>query len=241
MAIPASVTLYVRWTNGQPLSGTTYTANTPDVPDAHTWTAVNGATLGTDADAPWSGQYMAELDGNNRMDTTVSSATVQATTGRFYIEAEGGPNANGDLLLVAPTTVNNGRVRVRKTGGGNLLVNCSTNGGANSAEVDLGAYPTGDYAVEVIYDITNGTAANRLQARTYGVGDTPPSFTTITGGSLPSGTTDQYTSVIVGDNTGWDNSGLKVNRIAFSNDTTEDLSNLSEGGAAAELMPQACL
>jgi len=232
MAIPASVTLYVRWTNGQPLSGTTYTAVAPDVPVSHTWTAVNGATLGTDPDAPWSGQYLAELDGNNRMSTTVSSATVATTTGRFYIESEGGPNANGDLLLVSPTTINNGRVRIRKTGGGNLLVNCATNGGANSAEVDLGTYPTGAYAVEVIYDIANGTAANRLQARTYAVGGSPPAFTTITGGSLPSGTTDQFTSLNIGDNTGWDNSGLKVNRIAFSNSITEDLSNLTESSGA---------
>jgi hypothetical protein len=176
---------------------------------------------------------MAELDGNNYVSSTVSSSTVAATTGRFYIEGEGAPNANGVMLIIAPTTANNGQIRIKKTGGGNLLVNITTNGGSNAAEVDLGTYPTSDYAVEVIYDTTNSTAANRLQARTYGVGDTPPSFTTITGGSIPSGATDQYTSLTVGETTGWDSSGLKVNRIAFSNDSTEDLSDLDESSGVS--------
>lgn len=228
MSLPASTTLYVRWTNGQPLSGTTYTHAGADVPGSHTWTAQNGATLGTDADSPWNGQYLAELDGNNRMDSTVSSSTVPTTTGRFYIEAEGGPNANGDLIRFEPTTANNGRVRVKKTGGGNMLVNITMNGGAEVAEVDLGTYPTGAYAVEVIYDTTNGTAANRLQARTYAVGGSPPSMTTITGGSISSAATDQYVILYVGDNTGWDNSLLKVNRVLFVSDTTEDLSAVTE-------------
>jgi len=217
------------------LSGGTYTAVAPDVPVAHTYTFGASAALVVDNDSPWDGQYLADLDVayNSYVTSTLSSATMQATSGRVYIEGEGKPNSGGsELLRLAPTTALNGRVKVEPNGT-NMRVAFTVDGGNEQAEVDLGTWPASPYAVEIIYDRGAATANERLRARTWALSGSPGSFVN-SSPTISSGTTDQYTLLQLnysGDTP--DSSPLQVNRIIISNDPAEDLSAVSEGGGAA--------
>src|SRR5574343_118652 len=106
-----AVLLYVNWDNGT-LSSGTYTAATPDIPNGHTYTFANSATVGVDNDSPWSGQTLAELTAwNKSVSATLSSSTMQATSGRIYVEWEGElENAGASILYLAPTSANNGKI-----------------------------------------------------------------------------------------------------------------------------------
>ena len=237
MAIPASVTLYVNWTNGQPLSSGTYTAVTPDKPNAHTWSFASGATLAQDNNSPWNGRYLANVGASfeHAVTSTVSSSTVQATSGRFYFECTAwSPSGSVTQFALLATSPENGRIRVRNVSG-NIVVGFDWNGFGSFAEVNLGTRPTNPYAVEVIYDSNNGTANQRLRARMWELSGSAGSFTNATSTGGGAATTDQFTSLYVGDNDGNGTPSLQYGRVAFSNDTTEDLSNLDEssGGGAA--------
>jgi len=233
MAIPASVTLYVRWTNGQPLSGTTYTAVAPDVPVGHTYTFNNSASLAVEAGSPWNGQYLAQLDTGTRfLSSTVSSSTVQATSGRILIEVAPltvSTGLNENYFRLYATTSNNGEVRVRNSTTDTVNVLGYWSGG-NQVNVSLGAEPSNPFNVEIIYDTNNATASLRMRARMWEIGSSVPSFTDIGAGSVQN-TTDQFTTVEYGDGGGA--AGLKANRLIISNDITEDLSAVTESSTNA--------
>jgi hypothetical protein len=231
MAIPASVLLYANWSNG---SGT-YTAATPDKPDAHTYSFNAGATIAVEAAAPWSGQSLAQLEsGTRNVTSTLSAATAQATSGRYFFECTpigaAGNGTNLGMFEIYATVSSNGIIRVRRQNAGNIEVLGYWSGGYQTT-VSLGAESANPYCVEVIYDTTNGTAASRLKARMWDVGGSPPSFTD-SDGTGANAATDQFTTLGIGDG-GNGTPNFKVGRIAISNDITEDLSALDEGAGAA--------
>lgn len=232
MAIPASVILYVNWGNGQPLSGSTYTAVTPDVPNSHTFTFNSSASLTQDNNSPWNGQYLANLaSGVRNITSTVSSSTVNTTSGRVYVEAAPQSTNSSTMFQFQSTNVLNGRVRVIRTSGGDMSVEgLHANDGAYET-VSLGTYPTNPFGLEIIYDFNNSTANQRLRARVWTLGNAAGSF--VDAGSTGGGasTSDAFTSLSMGDSNNG-TTGLYIGRIAFSNSTSEDLSSLSEGSAS---------
>lgn len=226
MPIPASVLLYANWGNG---TGT-YTAATPDVPNGHTYSFNAGATIGVEAAAPWSGQSLADLSaGVRNVSSTVSAATAQATSGRYFFECVPmGSGANGNncnAFSLYATVDSNGNIRTRRSSAGDTQVLGYWSGGFQ-AQVDLGAESANPYCVEVIYDTTNGTDTLRLRARMWDVGGSAPAFTNC-GAGAASAATDQFTTLRLGDD-GNGTGALKVGRIAISNDIAEDLSALDE-------------
>lgn len=219
-----AVTLHVDWTNGQPLSGGTYTANTPDIPDNHTYTFSN-AVLTQDNDAPWNGKYLADLSTSVRsVTTTVSGTTVANAAGRFCIKCE--PLTENTKQFEAKNdSVLNGLLRVSRVAG-NLEVLSLCNNDGQSNTVALGTYPTGPFAVEVIYDFNNATANQRLRARSWLLSGSPGTFTDATSTSGGASTNSAFTSIKLGsDDTSL---GLMYGRVTFSDDITEDLSSYSE-------------
>lgn len=231
MAIPASVLLYANWVNG---TGT-YTAATPDKPNAHSYTFNASASIATEAAAPWNGQSLAQLNsGTMNVTSTLSSATVQVTSGRFFYEATpigaAGNGFNLHIFKIVAATSANGEFRVRRSSSGEIHVDGFWNG-AQQVDANLGAESSNPYCVEVIYDTNNATAADRLKARTWDKSGSAGSFTTYGAGSAQSAS-DQFTTLNLGmSGTGTPN--LKIGRIAISNDIAEDLSNLDEGAGAS--------
>jgi hypothetical protein len=93
-----------------------------------------------------------------------------------------------------------------------------------------------EHNLEFIYDTNNGTANQRLRYRQWVIGGTVPgSFTNCSGSSSAGATTGDFNSLECGDSDGID--GLYFGKMFFSDDTTEDLSTLLGGGAAATSLP----
>jgi len=230
MPIPASVILYVNWGNGT-FSSPTYTADTPDVPDAHTWGFANSGTVQVEAGSPWNGQSVAYLPNyNSNVSSTLTSATMQATSGRVLIEVNTADVTFYKFARFSATNAANGVIWFVKSGG-NLLVRAEWNGSGSTAEVSLGTYPTAEYIVEYIYDFNNGTANQRLRARTWSIGGSAGSMNNATSTAGSAATSDQFTSFNAMPD--GEIPGLKFGRIMVSDDTAEDLSAVSEGGGAA--------
>ena len=233
MAIPASVTLYTNWVHGA-LVSTTYTQATPEIPNAQTWTFVGSRAV--ESASPWNGQTLADFTAawNHHAVTTVSASTFAASAGRLLIEVDTMAD-NHRILNVTAASVSNGLLRVERAAG-NLVVSLAWNNYNNAATVDLGTFPTSPFALEVIYDSLNQTRAERLKARTWTIGGTPPvAFTNATstdGGSRVA--TDQFRSLKFGNPDS--DSFIRVGRLIVSNSMTEDLSVASEDGAAASLI-----
>lgn len=228
MSIPASVNLYVDWDNGT-YSSPTYTAAAPDVPVSHTYTFTN-ATRATEAGSPWNGQWLVTL--NNyaaKVESTVSSATVATTSGRFLAEFGGTFTAGYDILDVRNVASQlDGMIRVQHTGGGNLQIVLTFNSDGSSNEVNLGTFPSVPFAVEVIYDSTNATANQRLRARTWSIGGSAGSMNNSTANTGSAAATAEFTLLKLG---GDELNALKIGRVMFSDDIAEDLSVVSEGSA----------
>lgn len=223
MSIPASVTLYANWVHGT-LSAGTYTQASPEVPNGHTWTFTN-STKAVHSESPWNGQTLAEITSwNSSITTTVSSSTVQATSGRFLLEFNELDSGGYVLFMLRATTEINAHIWALKSAG-NLKVQAGWNNDTASAEVDLGTYPTGDFALEIIYDFNNATSSQRLRARTWAIGGSPGSMVNGTAlGSAAAG--DQFTSFTYAYD--GESGGLHTGRAIFSNSTSEDLSLVSE-------------
>lgn len=225
MAIPASVILYANWDNG---TGT-YTAASPDVPNAHSWTMSN-VTKAVESASPWNGQTIVTLNAwNSNVSTTLSSSTMQATSGRVLVEMDEQDPTFYRIMRFSATDANNGDLWVVKSGG-NLKVMARWNGDTSTAEVSLGTYPTVPFAVEFIYDLNNGTANQRLRARTWNIGSSAGSMNNATSTAGSAATSDQFTSFNMAPD--GEMGGFAIGRIAVSNSTSEDLSNLSEGGGS---------
>jgi hypothetical protein len=139
---------------------------------------------------------------------------------------------DANFFVVNATTASNGRIRVRRNTG-NLVIDFAWDGNNNFVSVSLGTFPTNPFAVEVIYDATNATDSLKLRARAWDIGATAGSFTN-TGDTATDLATDEFTALSLNDG---NQAGPKFGRIAFSNDTTEDLSNLSEGAPPAAVPP----
>jgi hypothetical protein len=231
MAIPASVTLYTNWVHGA-LVSTTYTQATPEIPNAHTWTF--DGSIAAEAASPWNGQYLADFtaDWNDHAVTTVSASTFAASAGRLLVEVQTGAADYPRILTASAAIPSYGLLLVRNVGG-NLQISLDWNDYNHLAEVNLGTFPTSPFALEIIYDTLNATRAQRLQARVWAIGGTPPgSFTAAGytwGGS--SVATNQFTSLSLG--TSDDTSNVLIGRVIVSNSITEDLSAASESGAAS--------
>jgi len=217
--LPASVLLYVDWEHGVLASGT-FTSDTPNVPDAHTFTFTNSATVG--AEGTWDGQYVATFPNfNSVVSSVLSSATMAVTQGRVLVELEGMDSAGDGVGFYAASPAN-GRINIFLTGGGEVWVNLDWQG-SNNKQIDLGAEPSGKYKVEIIYDTQNGTSSQRFRARCW-AGDTPPSFTDSDNfGSADD--TDQFTALRVPLN--GDAHPTRLGRIIICNDITLDLSTIT--------------
>lgn len=224
MAIPASVTLYANWVHGA-LASSTYTAAAPERPSEHAYT-FQSASLTTEAGAPWDGQTLATLPfWYARIYTTVSAATTPTTQGRFLVELNAQEPGGAHIIMLRHAANEwDGHIWFQQSGG-NLHVNMGWNGDSSSAQVNLGAYPTVPYAIEVIYDGTNATANQRLRARWWAIGGTPGSFTNATSASGGPAALAEFTELRIGDE---ELAGLKFGRIIFSNNLAEDLSLVSE-------------
>jgi hypothetical protein len=98
-----------------------------------------------------------------------------------------------------------------------------------SVTVNLGSYTAGTATVvEIIWDTNNATASQRLRARRWTLGGSPPSFSD-TATSSTAGTQDQQTSLQLGNSTtGYE---IQFGRIIVSDDIAEDLSAVTEGEA----------
>lgn len=227
MPIPASVLTYINWLPAN-LSGATYTTVAPEKPASVTWTFAGSAAIYASS-APWpGGQELVDLNnsGSDAVERTISASDMQATSGRIMIEME---PATVDSVIpwrAEAATVGNGRFRVRRDGSGNLTVTLEYSGFGGLCDVQLGAFPTVAFAVEAIYDLGNATRSQRLRARTWSIGGSPGAFTDNSEPTSASGTTDQFVTTSFGDGGA---PGLAIGRVAFSNDITEDLSNLDEG------------
>jgi hypothetical protein len=231
MAIPASVIFYTNWGLGS-LVSETYTQATPEVPNSHTWTFKG--SIAAVAGSPWNGQYLADFSASwsDGAQTTVSSATAQATYGRLLVEVAAFPT-NGRRIFSLETINSNERLRISRNDSANLFL-MFEHGESKYAELDMGAFPTLPAAIEVIYDSNNATAANRLQCRTFAIGGTPGAFSTATGTSGSASTTSQFISVGLAEMGNADTSS-KFGRVIVSNSMTEDLSQVTEAAAVAAL------
>ena len=193
MAIPASVLLYANWKSAN-LSGTTYTYTTPEKPNAFTGTFNANNTIVASGGSPWQvGQELVDLDNNFNcaITHTVSSSTIQATSGRIMFELA--PTSVATVLVsIEAATPANGRMRVSRNGGGNLVVSTLCAGG--DGNVDLGAMSSNPFVVEFIYDCNNATRSQRLRARQWDLGGTPGAFSDNTDVSSSASTTDQFTA-----------------------------------------------
>lgn len=228
MSIPASVGLYIDWKNG---SGT-YTAATPDKPNGHSFTFDN-STIDVEAAAPWNGQKLATLTSwNSAITSTISSAVVSTTSGRFLVEIDSTAYSGADHLIMVRHLANEflGHFWAQRVGGTNLRVSMSWNSESSIAEVDLGTYPTTAFALEIIYDATNATANQRLRARVWSIGGSPGAFVDATYTFGPSGTMSEFTQLRLGEG---EQGGLRFGRVIASNSITEDLSLVSEASPAA--------
>jgi hypothetical protein len=233
MAIPATVQFYTNWLSANLSGGVTYTTVAPEKPVSHVLTFDSDVTLGSAGGAPWlTGQEIADLDNHftANISSTLSSATIQASSGRMYVEFNPTTATAQMLFKVEAATPANGRVRIRIDSGGNVTVQSLCAGG--DGLVDLGAESTNPYAVEIIYDTNNATRSQRLRARMWDLGGTPPSFSDNTDSFSSASTTDQFTYLQVGDG-GDVSTGFKSGRIAISDDITQDLSDLTEGSGVS--------
>jgi hypothetical protein len=238
MAIPASVTLYANWVHGS-LVSTTYTQATPEIPNAHTWGLYGSRTVVTAS--PWNGQTLADFTAawNDRAETTVSSATVQATSGRILVEFDTiSESQSAPIFALSAATASNGRIRIER-GAANLTVTLRWGSWDGDNTVDLGTAPTGPFVIELIYNTQHATANQRLQARTWAVGGTPGSFSNSTSSGGSAGTTNQFTSLFLGSGNDW--SEYRIGRVIIANSTTDDLSVVSEEAAAATSLPRRAL
>jgi hypothetical protein len=233
MAIPTSVLLYTNWLSANLSGGVTYTTVAPEKPVGHVLTFDSDVTLGSGGGAPWlTGQEIADMDNHfsAAITSTLSAATAQASSGRIYAEFNPTTAVSQVFLRLEAATFSNGRVRIQINGAGNVLVGSLCTGG--DGLVDLGTESANPYAVEIIYDTNNATRSQRLRARMWDLGGTPPAFSDNSDVASSAATTDQFTYLQVGDG-GDVSTGMKSGRIAISNSITEDLSNLTEGSGGA--------
>lgn len=224
MSIPASVTLYANWVHGS-LVSTTYTQDTPEVPDAFTWTFDGSITV--ESASPWNGQSLADFTSAFKYtEATLTSTEIQATSGRFLIEFEP-PTGTGDAIFTTiRSATSQDYIYVRRVSG-ELIVEGSRNYSAGFGSINLGTFPTGANTVEVIYDFNNGTGADRVKARTWAVGGSAGSFSTCSW-SGSGGTTQQWNYITLGFDL-----RNRYGRVIVSNSTSEDLSAVSEDAAVA--------
>jgi hypothetical protein len=121
-----------------------------------------------------------------------------------------------------------------------MYMSLAWNGYADYREITFAAFPSNPFALEFLWDTNNGTATQRLRARYWDIGSSAGAFVDSNGGGGGASATDQPVEIRLGQ----PNDALvttRIGRIIVSDDITEDLSAVSEGGAAAELMGQACL
>jgi hypothetical protein len=237
MAIPASVLTYINWKDANLSGGVTYTTVAPEKPVGLALTFDSDNTIVASGGAPWLvGQEIVDLDNHFTCEITgtISAAHMQATQGRVMWEINPGTTTGSSypMTTLSAAVAANGRVRVSNTASDTVLAAVSWNGG-NATDIDLGAEPSVPYAVEIIYDTNNATRSQRMFARMWELGSTPPAFTDNSADAFSAaGTTDEFVSFGIGTGgslvTDW-----KMGRIAISNDMAEDLSDLDEGAGAA--------
>jgi hypothetical protein len=220
------VTLYTNWGHGTLASGQ-YSHASPEVPATFTWGAVHGAQV-VDNDPPWNGQTLLDIGTvwYGRAEAVVSSATAQATSGRLLLEVDSSTTANSPILHLGAANNSHGLLRIEHRSDGTIYTDFQWGGWAGYNIVNLGAVPTVPFAVEIIYDSNNATANQRLRARMWNIVDTPGSFSDSSQADGNAGTTDQFTTVLLGSGNDWTRHIL--GRLIISNSTTEDLSLVSE-------------
>jgi hypothetical protein len=218
MAIPASVLFYTNWDHGT-LASSQFTHAAPNIPSDFVWGTANGSIV-QDNNSPWNGQYLFDASANwsHQIGATLSSATIQASSGRLLVEVDQAPISGGILQLLASNS-SNGLISVTRNAAGELNVSLDWRGWGSHNEINFGAVPAVPFAVELIYDTQNSTVAQRLRGRIWNIGSAAGSFGT-SSGSGSAATTDQFVTLV---GSSQENQCI-YGRIIISNSTTEDLS-----------------
>jgi len=234
MAIPASVLLYTNWDHGTLASGQ-FSHAAPNIPNTFTWDTASGSII-QDNDTPWNGQYLFDSSVNwyDGLFATLTSATVQATSGRLLVEVDSFGVDNSPILGLYASNRSNGSLNIRRESG-NVNVGLAWDGWNGANVVALGAMPSVPFAIEVIYNTQHATANQRLQARMWNIGSTPGSFNNSSTSDGSAANTDQFISLYLAD-PGNNPTNSIFGRVIISNSTTEDLSAItisSEAGGAS--------
>jgi len=151
------------------------------------------------------------------------------TSGRLMFQFEDVPSPTDlrQLFLLQGTNNWSDRIRITRSGS-NILVSARWNV-SETATVTV-SDPGGAVQMEVIYDFNNGTAANRLRARSYSVGASAGTFTDTADAGSAAANAQQWILLRLGDEE--NPIGASYGKVALCNSTSEDLSNLTESGGA---------
>jgi hypothetical protein len=239
MAIPASVGLYTNWVHGTITNSGSddyYTQASPEIPNGYV-VLVKDSNVEVESASPWSGQTLLDC-ANHWYDgaywSGLTSAEITATQGRLLIEVDTfGSANNGKLVMHLEATDNtNFRIRVWRNAGSPdyMRVFLQWNGNGSEADVVFSAFPSNPFNLEFLWDTNNSTANQRLRARYWEIGSSVPSFTDATATTGTAGTTDQPTKIFIAEYEN-DTVTARYGRLIVSDDITEDLSAVSEGGA----------
>lgn len=213
------------------LGATEYSAGDTTLEGSGSSSAIAIAAPGGD----WASRNVLDQTGHFSLTSAfaVSSGDIGPSAGRILMLLSLGTLDPGDeVFQLHAATFNNGSVALR-VGTSDMVVRYRWTS-QDPIAVTLSRPATGDPVwVEIIYDQANGAASQRLRARSWAIGGSPPSFTN-TADSSTTGTQDAFTVLTF-------RFRIRVGHFIISDDVAEDLSayvsteNYPSGPAAPEI------